>query len=65
MAIEHRERYPEVIPGYHMNKKHWNTVSMEGDLPETLIQQMIDDSYNLVVRGLPRRLKEELTEDNQ
>lgn len=48
-AIELREEYPEVIlPGYHMNKKHWNTIVVNGQLPSKLILSMIDDSYNLV-----------------
>jgi predicted DNA-binding protein (MmcQ/YjbR family) len=47
-AIELREEYPEVIlPGYHMNKKHWNTIIVEG-VKSTLLKEMIDDSYGLV-----------------
>ncbi|OYT17627.1 MAG: MmcQ-like protein [Bacteroidetes bacterium 4572_77] len=53
-----REQYTEIIPGYHMNKKHWNTVSLEGDLPIDLIKSLIDDSYNLVFNSLPKRLRE-------
>jgi predicted DNA-binding protein (MmcQ/YjbR family) len=48
-AIELREQYPEaVLPGYHMNKKHWNTVIADGTLNKRQLFQMIDDSYNLV-----------------
>jgi len=47
-AIELRERYPAVIPGYHMNKKHWNTVSIDGSVPDTEIIAWIDHSFSLV-----------------
>lgn len=58
-AIELREEYPdEIIPGYHMNKKHWNTVFFERGLPEKLLINLIDQSYKLVVAGLPVKLKE-------
>ena len=47
-AIELREEYPEhILPGYHMNKKHWNTIIADGTLPKKLIIEMIDDSYRL------------------
>lgn len=49
-----RDRYPAVLPGYHMNKRHWNTVVLDGSIADTEILSMIDDSYSLVVRGLPR-----------
>lgn len=49
-----RELYPAVIPGYHMNKRHWNTVILDGSLPDEEVQGMIDESYRLVVQGLPR-----------
>ncbi len=49
-AIQLREEYPDnVLPGYHMNKKHWNTVIINGTIPLQLIIAMIDDSYNLVL----------------
>ena len=48
-AIELRELYPDVIlPGFHMNKRHWNTVIVDGTLPKKLLQEMLTDSYNLV-----------------
>lgn len=51
-AIELREEYPEaVLPGYHMNKKHWNTIIVNGDLSNRQLLQMIDDSYELVRGG--------------
>jgi predicted DNA-binding protein (MmcQ/YjbR family) len=47
-ALELREAYPCVLPGYHMNKKHWNTVILEPGLPSATLREWIDDSYNLV-----------------
>ena len=52
-----RELYPAVIPGYHMNKRHWNTVILDGSLPDDFIRDMIDESYRLVVAGLPKGKK--------
>lgn len=54
LALELRDRYEQVQPGYHMNKKHWNTVVLDGVIPEREIRKMIDDSYSLVVRRLPK-----------
>lgn len=54
-AIELRELYPDVIPGYHMSKKHWNTVMMDGTLTDDLIREWIVDSYTLVVKSLPKK----------
>lgn len=56
-AVELRERYEAISPGYHMNKKHWNTVIIDGSLPEKLIASLIDDSYDLVVAGLTKKVK--------
>ncbi|MCW3091890.1 MAG: hypothetical protein JWP81_2959 [Ferruginibacter sp.] len=51
-AIELREQYPDaVLPGYHMNKKHWNTIIVDGALSKTQIFEMVDDSYKLVSKG--------------
>jgi predicted DNA-binding protein (MmcQ/YjbR family) len=50
IAIELRERYPSVIPGYHMNKKHWNTVLLDGSIPDKEVFSWIDHSYDLVAR---------------
>ena len=60
-ALELRDRYEEVQPGYHMSKKHWNTVQLEGTIPNAEIRQMIDHSYDLVVAGLPKAKREPLT----
>lgn len=59
-AVELRERYDAVKPGYHMSKKHWNTVSLREGLEEELIRNLIDHSYQQVVAGLPRKLRLEL-----
>ncbi|MBS1731428.1 MAG: MmcQ/YjbR family DNA-binding protein [Bacteroidetes bacterium] len=53
-AIELREQYECIQPGYHMNKKHWNTITIDGDLPLLLIKQLIQDSYNLVYASIPK-----------
>nr|WP_294793902.1 MmcQ/YjbR family DNA-binding protein [uncultured Mucilaginibacter sp.] len=59
-AIELRELYPEVKPGYHMNKQLWNTVYMDGTLPDKLLLEMIDHSYSLVFAGLPKKNQAEI-----
>ena len=60
LAVELRERYEAVRPGFHMNKKHWNTIWVDGSLRNELIYRWIDDSYNLVVKGLRKTEKEKL-----
>ncbi|MDD3771041.1 MAG: MmcQ/YjbR family DNA-binding protein [Weeksellaceae bacterium] len=57
---ELRENHPEVQPGYHMNKKHWNTVNFEGNLPEELLTELINHSYDLVVKSLSKSVRNEL-----
>ncbi len=59
-AIEWRERFTAVQPGYHMNKKMWNTVTVDGSISAKLLRDMIDDSYNLIVQSLPKKDREEL-----
>ena len=54
LALDLRDRYEQVTPGYHMNKKHWNTVEIEGGIPEIELRKMIDHSYELVIKGLPK-----------
>lgn len=56
-AIELREQYSCVQPGYHMNKKHWNTISVDGSVSKKLLQEWITDSYNLVVASLTNNEK--------
>jgi len=54
LALELRDCYDQVRPGYHMNKKHWNTVQIDSGIPESELRKMIDHSYDLVVESLPR-----------
>lgn len=62
-AIELREQYPNDITGaYHMNKKNWNGVAINGNVPLDLMHKLIDDSYNLIVKGLPKKIRDELIE---
>lgn len=59
-----REQHENVRPGYHMNKKHWNTITMDGSLPESDVFAMIDHSYDMVVKKLPKVLRESILELN-
>ena len=59
-AIELREKYDSVQPGYHMNKTHWNTVIIDNTIPHDELCELIDDSYNLVVSGLKKSDRENL-----
>lgn len=50
-----RAEYPgSVLPGYHMNKRHWNTVVMDGSVPDEFVREMVEDSYDLVTAGMPK-----------
>ena len=55
-----RDRYPAVRPGYHLNKRHWNTITLDGSVSDQLVRDMIEDSYDLVVSALPKRVRAEL-----
>ncbi|HEK19199.1 MULTISPECIES: MmcQ/YjbR family DNA-binding protein [unclassified Mucilaginibacter] len=59
-AIELREQFSEVMPGFHMNKKHWNTVRTDGSLTNKQLKEMIDHSYELVFAALPKKVREEI-----
>ncbi|MFF2018561.1 MmcQ/YjbR family DNA-binding protein [Paenibacillus sp. NPDC058177] len=59
-----REQHESVRPGYHMNKKHWNSITIDGSLPEQDIFDMIDHSYDMVFKKLPKRLRESIAEMN-
>ena len=59
-ALILRQIYDAVIPGYHMNKKHWNTIILDNTIPEEVIIQMVDRSYELVVKGLKKSDREKL-----
>ena len=61
-AIELRAEHEEIIPGWHMNKKHWNTVYMTGRLTNKQLKEIIDHSYQLVFDGLPKKIKAEIQE---
>jgi predicted DNA-binding protein (MmcQ/YjbR family) len=54
LAEQLRAAHPAVNPGYHLNKRHWNTVAVDGSLPDTLIAEMVEDSYDLIVSRLPK-----------
>jgi len=63
-ALDLREEFPEIQPGYHMSKKHWNTIDFEGSLDDELLVELIDHSYDLVVSKLKKAEKEELKKMN-
>jgi predicted DNA-binding protein (MmcQ/YjbR family) len=58
LADELRQSYPAITPGYHMNKRHWNTIRLDGTIPDEQIQKLIDHSYQLVVSSLKKAEKE-------
>jgi predicted DNA-binding protein (MmcQ/YjbR family) len=55
---ELREKYSDIIPGYHLNKRHWSSVFLNGTVPATVLKQMLDSSYSLVFNALPRKLQD-------
>lgn len=57
-----RGRYPGIIPGYYMNKEHWNSVYLDSDTPEDVVRQMMDESYGLIFGALSKKLQREITE---
>ena len=57
--IELRAHYHAVIPGYHLNKQHWNTINLDGTVPPKLITEWIKESYDLIVKSLPKKKQEE------
>jgi len=61
-SLELRDAHPQIIPGWHMNKQHWNTVEFEQGLPEELLRSLIDHSYELIVASLSKKLQKELNE---
>ncbi len=60
LAVELRNSYPAIRPGYHLNKRHWNTITLDGSLSDKLVRDLIEDSYDLVVSALPKRVQEQL-----
>jgi predicted DNA-binding protein (MmcQ/YjbR family) len=61
LADDLRSRYEAITPGYHLNKRHWNTVVLDGSVPEEQVLELIDHSYELVVARLPRAQRDKLT----
>ena len=60
LAQQLRVTYPAITPGYHLNKRHWNTVVLDGSLPRQMVLDMIEDSYDLVAASLPRARRADL-----
>lgn len=60
IAIDLRRSYAAIRPGYHLNKRHWNTITLDGSLPDTLVRDMIEDSYDLVVSALAKHTRQQL-----
>jgi len=65
LSVELRERHAEVIPGYHMNKKMWNTVYMNGSLSNKILFDLIDHSYDLVFKGLPKKIQDDISRESR
>lgn len=61
-GVELRERYESVIPAYHMNKKHWISVKMDGRVSDKLVKQWTEKSYQLVIMGLPKKVRDQLVQ---
>jgi predicted DNA-binding protein (MmcQ/YjbR family) len=60
LALQLRDTYAAIRPGYHLDKRHWNTVTLDGSLPDELVRDLVEDSYDLVVSALPKRTRAEL-----
>ena len=60
LALQLRDTYSAIRPGYHLNKRHWNTITLDGSVSDQLVRELIADSYDLVVSALPKRTREEL-----
>jgi predicted DNA-binding protein (MmcQ/YjbR family) len=60
LAVQLRNTYEAIRPGYHLNKRHWNTITLDGSLEDQFVRDLIEDSYDLVVSGLPKRVQAEL-----
>lgn len=58
-----RQLYPDILPGYYMNKVHWNSIKPDGEVPEDLMRQMLDEAYGLVLAGLSKKLQKEILEE--
>src|SRR3954469_21492818 len=60
LAVQLRDTYEAIRPGYHLNKRHWNTITIDGSLPDQLVRDLVQDSYDLVVDALPKRTRAQL-----
>lgn len=57
-----RSQYPDIVPGYYMNKVHWNSIKPDGEVPDELLKDMLDKSYQLVLKGFSKKRQEKLLE---
>ncbi|MDE5671382.1 MAG: MmcQ/YjbR family DNA-binding protein [Eubacterium sp.] len=57
-----RNQYEDIIPGYYMNKVHWNSIKADGNIPDDLLKEMLDKSYNLVLAGFSKKKQKEILE---
>jgi predicted DNA-binding protein (MmcQ/YjbR family) len=64
IAVRLRAAYPSVVPGYHANKRHWNTVTVDGSVDDDTVWDWVVDSYDLVIESLPRRVRTRLGNTN-
>src|SRR5215212_1223162 len=60
LAVELRDTYGAIRPGYHLNKRHWNTITLDGELADQFVRELIQDSYDLVLGALPKRTREQI-----
>jgi predicted DNA-binding protein (MmcQ/YjbR family) len=60
LAEQLRAAHAAIAPGYHLNKRHWNTVTLDGSVPDAMVRDMVEDSYDLIVAAMPRAVRERL-----
>ena len=60
LAEQLRAAHKAIAPGYHLNKRHWNTVTIDGSVPDEMVRDMVEDSYDLIVAAMPRAVRERL-----
>ena len=60
-----RQQYKDIIPGYYMNKAHWNSIYLDGEVPADIVKELIEKSYYLVVGGLPKKKQKEILEEGR
>jgi len=58
-----RQRYEHIVPGYYMNKEHWNSLYLEGNVPDDVLRTMVQESHQLILRSLSKKAQREITED--